>query len=252
LASASAPRIRRNREYDPFADLYNRFWGYEYRNCATPILERLLLSQCKPRQSILDVCCGNGQFATDLVEAGYHVTGIDASARMLRHARRNAPGARFITADVRDFQLDQKFHAAFSIFESLNHIPDAEGLRLAFTSVRRHLRPHAPFLFDLVGPATYRRNWNTTHAIVEDDLVCGIRMDFEESTGVATCDFTIMEKPPVWQRRDFTVRQMCHDPAVVQEALHLAGFRSQTIYAARDLGMPSSLGIDRKFYLVSA
>jgi hypothetical protein len=87
---------------------------------------------------------------------------------------------------------------------------------------------------------------------VEDDLVSCIRMNFEESTGTAICDVTIMEKPPLWQRRDFTVRQTCHDPATVQEALKLAGFRHQTLYSARDLGMPASLGIDRTFYLVTA
>jgi SAM-dependent methyltransferase len=252
LTLPSAPRIRRNREYDPFADLYNRFWGNEYHSCATPVLDRLLLSRLKRGQTVLDVCCGTGTFAADLVSRGFDVTGIDASAQMLRHARRNAKGAKFITADVRDFNLNHRFHAAFSVFESLNHVPDADGLQQAFRAVRQHLRPRGAFLFDLVGPATYRRNWNTTHAIVEDDLVCGMRMNFEESTGIATCDVTIMETPPIWQRRDFTVRQTCHDRTTVQNALSEAGFGNPTLYSARDLGMPASLGSDRTFYLVTA
>lgn len=244
--------VRRNREYDPFADLYNRFWGTEYRSCAQPVVERLLLSRLKPGQSVLDVCCGTGQFASEVTALGYAVTGIDASAPMVRHARRNAPDAKFTVADVRDFNLDQRFHGAFCVFESLNHIADEAGLVQAFQSVRRHLRPRAAFLFDLIGPATFRRNWNTTHAIVEDDLVCGIRMNFEESTGTGTCDITIVDKPPAWRRRDFTVRQHCHDRATVSDALRTAGFRDVTLYSARDLGMPASYGTDRTFYLVIA
>ena len=246
------PPVRRNREYDPFADLYNRFWGEEYRSCALPVVERLVLSRLKPGQTVLDVCCGTGQFSRDLLDQGFTVTGIDASAQMIRHARRNAPGAKFFTADVRDFALNQRFHGAFSVFESLNHVPDIEGLTLAFRAVRRHLKPNAPFLFDLAGPATYRKNWNTTHAIVADDLVCGIRMNFEESSGTATCDITVMEHPPAWQRRDFTVRQHCHDRADVIAALEEAKFKDLTLYAARDMGMPTSYGSDRTFFLVTA
>jgi len=252
LPDQRTPRVRRNREYDPFADLYNRFWGTEYRSCALPVVERLLLSRVKPGSTILDVCCGTGHFSKDLLEQGYTVSGIDASSQMIRHAKRNAKGGKFTTADVRDFNLNQRFHAAFCVFESLNHIPDTEGLTQAFRAVRRHLKSKAPFLFDLVGPATYRRNWNTTHAIVADDLVCGIRMDFEESTGTATCDVTVMEHPPAWTRRDFTVQQHCHDRADVVASLEEAGFKDLTLYAARDMGMPASFGTDRTFYLVNA
>ena len=52
-------------------------------------------------------------------------------------------------ADARDFSLGRVFDGAYCVFESLNHVPDVEGLCLAFRCVREHLRTGAAFLFDL-------------------------------------------------------------------------------------------------------
>jgi len=216
------------------------------------VLQQLLLSRLNPGATVLDVCCGTGQFAKQVLDGGFEVSGVDASAKMIRHARRNAPGATFTVADVRDFNVDQKFHGAYAIFESLNHIPDAAGLEQAFSSVRKHLRRGAPFLFDLVGPATYLRNWNTTHSIIEDDLVCAVRMTYDQVAGKATCEITLFDDPPAWRRQDFRLHQHCHPTPDVLSALHAAGFRNPTLYSRRDLNIPTSLGLDRTFFLVDA
>src|ERR1022692_3643749 len=51
-----------NNEYDPFARLYNRHWGVDYRSEALPIVERLLLARLKPGARGRDGCGGHGQF----------------------------------------------------------------------------------------------------------------------------------------------------------------------------------------------
>ena len=66
-------RIERNREYDPFARLYNRHWGADYRVEAQPIVERLLLARVPPGSAVLDVCCGTGQFTQLIRERGFEV-----------------------------------------------------------------------------------------------------------------------------------------------------------------------------------
>ena len=48
--------MERNTEYDPFARLYNRHWGADYRIEVAPIVERLLLSRVADGASVLDVC----------------------------------------------------------------------------------------------------------------------------------------------------------------------------------------------------
>ncbi len=242
-----------NNEYDPFAAIYNRHWGADYRKEALPILERLLLSRLKSGQSVLDVCCGTGQITATVRDKGFEVVGIDASSEMLRYARENFPQGELHHADARDFDLNRKFHAAYSVFESLNHIPDIADLEKAFRQIRKHLRPKAPFLFDLNGEEAFDLYWNTTDAVVADDRVCVLRMEYDSETRQATCNATQFEGgPPNWTRTDFTLRQTCHELGDVDSALRDAGFKDVSLFDARDVGMKGDAGYARTFLLATA
>lgn len=244
--------MERNTEYDPFAAIYNRYWGEDYRAQALPIVERLLLAHLPARSSVLDVCCGTGQFASSVATRGFKVSGIDASAEMIRFARQNAPDVDFTVADVREFSLGRRYDAAFSVFESLNHVPDQDGLKSAFAQVHSHLKPNASFLFDLNGDDAFLTYWNETNAIVEDDQVCVMRSEYDEESRVGTCNITTFRQNGAWTRADFTVRQTCHDRDAVHDALLSAGFGIVSLYDSRDAGMTGDIAADRTFFLATA
>jgi SAM-dependent methyltransferase len=243
--------ISRNTEFDPLATTYNRCWGAEYHSQAFPVVEHLLLANLVPGANVLDICCGTGQFTKRVCDAGFTVVGIDASEKMLNHARQNLPETEFHLADVRSFSLNHQFDAAYSVFESLNHVPDLDGLQSAFRSIRQSLAPGASFLFDLNGEEAFSLYWNDTSAIVEDDLVCVLRSNYNEETRLATCQITLFENAPAWQRKDFQLRQTCHARAEVQDALLSAGFESVTLHNAEDAGMSEHLGFHRTFFLAT-
>lgn len=257
MSRGMAKQIVRNREYDPFARLYNRHWGADYRIEAVPVVERLLLSRLAGGAAVLDVCCGTGQFTEQIRQRGYEIAGVDSSAQMIRYARRNAPGVRFTVADVRNFSLGIKFDAAYSVYESLNHIPDTEGLRMAFAAIRRHLKTGAPFLFDLNREEAYILYWNNTDAVVEPDSAFITRSIYDEKTKIGRCDITTFDLSGPngkagWRREDFTVRQTCHSMSASQSALLEAGFRNVTLHDARDAGMAGDAGYARTFFLAFA
>jgi len=134
--------------YDPFAWFYNRYWGPEFCQDVFPVFERLLLPLLPPPARILDLCCGTGQIAGRLAELGYEVTGLDGSAAMLSFARHNAPAARFLQADVRNFTLPEgtgPFDLVVSSFDSLNHILTLAELNQVFRNVERSLTPGGLF-----------------------------------------------------------------------------------------------------------
>ena len=249
--------IQLNREYDPFARLYNRYWGAEYRAAAAPVVERLLLSRIRPGASVLDVCCGTGQFTAHIRSLGFDVSGIDSSENMLAFARENAPGTRFTLADVRDFSLDLpygRFAGAYSVYESLNHVPDMAGLSLGFACIHRHLRPGAPFLFDLNRDEAYILYWNNTDAVVEGEHAFITRSRYDDEARVAVCDITTFDLAGegAWRREDFSVRQTCHFMSEVHSALVESGFGGIVLYDARDLGMKGDAGYARTFFLAIA
>ncbi len=247
-------RVELNREYDPFARFYNRYWGAEYRAAAAPVVERLLLSRVPRGASVLDACCGTGQFTSTIHGLGYDVAGIDSSENMLAFARANAPGVPFTLTDVRDFSLDRRFDAAYSVYESLNHIPDMAGLARAFDCLHRHLRPRAPFLFDLNRDEAYILYWNNTDAVVESDRAFITRSSYDDEKRIAVCDITTFDlaSEDAWRREDFTVRQTCHFMGETHAALLDSGFRDVVLYDARDVGMKGDAGYARTFFLAIA
>jgi SAM-dependent methyltransferase len=247
-------RIDLNREYDPFARLYNRYWGAEYRAAAAPVVERLLLSRIQPGASVLDVCCGTGQFTAHIRSLGFDIAGIDSSDNMLAFARENAPGIPFTLADVRDFSLNRRFDAAYSVYESLNHVTDMAGLSRAFACIHRHLRSGAPFLFDLNRDEAYILYWNNTDAVVEPARAFITRSAYDDQERIATCDITTFDSTAegLWRREDFSVRQTCHFMSETHRALLDSGFGGIVLYDARDLGMKGDPGYARTFFLAIA
>lgn len=245
-------QIKRNQEFDPFAEVYNRFWGADYHAQAFPVVEKLLLSRLARGAAVLDVCCGTGQFTARVQDCGFRVHGIDASESMIGYAQRNAPGVELSVADAREFSLGRKFDAAYSVFESLNHVPSRKGLEMAFRCVREHLNRGAAFLFDLNREDAFVAYWNDTHAIVEADAVCALRSNYDESTRAATCEITVFQLRDGWQRNDFTIRQRCHDVGEVHDSLLAAGFSGVSMHDSRDVGMSGEIACARTFFLATA
>lgn len=249
-----AAKVERNREYDPFARIYNRHWGADYRIEALPVVQRLLLSRIPAGSRVLDVCCGTGQFAEQVKELGYRVAGVDASGEMIRYARKNAPGVKLTVGDVRDFRLGVAFDAAYCVYESLNHVRDIAGLSLAFSCIGKHLEPGAPFLFDLNREEAYVLYWNNQDSIIEKDSVCVMRSEYDEESKTGKYDVAAFERTGnrsknEWRRTDFTLGQTCHDFNAVHRILFENGFSDVTMYGARDLGMKGDAGYGRAFFL---
>lgn len=231
-------------DYDPFAWFYNRYWGESFVREMWPVVERLVLARLTRRARVLDLCCGTGNLAVRLAQSGFQVTGLDASAAMLRYARRNAPKVEFLRADVRRFRTARRYHAALSIFDSLNHILEPEGLRSVFRSVREALRPGGVFLFDLNTARTFRLRRDNLSAIVRKDHVCVVRRQFAETVMLARWRLTLFRlRGNEWRRENAAIFERCYAVRDVKSALRSAGFgRIQVFNAEADLGMKGHPG----------
>ena len=217
--------------YDPFAWIYNRYWGNSFLPFVLPVLDNLVLTKLPKNARILDLCCGTGQLAQQLKILGYRITGIDGSSEMINYARDNAPGVEFLQADARSFQLPQKYHAVVSVFDSLNHIISTRELSLVFHSAYAALRSGGLFMFDLNTEAGYIYEWNGDFSIIEDDHVCVIRNAYNQKTRIADFDATIFRLiDGSWYRHDVVLYQKCHASAAVKSALKSAEFTDIETY----------------------
>lgn len=184
----------RGADYDSFAPIYNRWMAGDFCCRALPVLDRLLLCELSSGAHVLDLCCGSGQFAQALTARGFRVTGIDASERMLRLARANAPQAEFVTADARNFRHAHGFHAALSTFNSLAHFANIAELTAVFCNVRSALLRGAAFLFDLSMEDAYASKWRDSFALVADDHACIVQPSYDPVQHIGTNRITVFEE----------------------------------------------------------
>lgn len=214
-----------------------------------PILDRLLLSSIPPDGRLLDLCCGNGQLAAAMTQRGFQVTGVDASAELLRYAHQRAPSAEFHLADARTFALPSLYHGAVSIFDSLNHIMSLDDLKKVFSNVFAVVVPHGRFVFDLNMDDGYRARWRGSFGMVEPAHVCVIQSAYTPGERTARMDVTMFELAKGgWQRFDVTFSQRCYSDREVHTALREVGFGGSVAYDAdKDLGMTGMVG--RTFFV---
>lgn len=209
--------------YDKFAAVYNKHWGEDSLG-SLPRLERLVLCKLNPGSMILDGCCGTGQFARKLSAKGFLVVGVDASFEMLRHAAANAPGCEFICADIRSFCLSRKFDAAFSLYDSLNHLLTLDDLESVFLNVSSCLAPGGVFAFDLNTEVQYRTSWSGTWTIPDPSSTTVASTSYCKDTRLAEFRATI-SSPNRVQPDVVHLVQTWYPTSTVVQALERSGFR---------------------------
>jgi len=100
-------------------------------------------------RSVLDLCCGTGLLAGELIARSYRVVGVDASEAMLALAReRLGPEVELSRMTLPDLVVEGVFDAAVCTFDGFNYLtPDELGL--TFAAVAHRLRPAGWLVFDL-------------------------------------------------------------------------------------------------------
>jgi ubiquinone/menaquinone biosynthesis C-methylase UbiE len=93
----------------------------------------------RPGDTVLELGCGTGLMTKILLERGAIVTSVDRSAPMLERARRRAPGATFVEADVTAFRTDARFDRV--IFSYILHELEAADRAAVLALARSVLAP---------------------------------------------------------------------------------------------------------------
>ncbi len=236
--------------YDTFAWFYRRGWGEEFHRRCRPVLERHVFPRLPENARVLDLCCGSGDLSALLVERGYSVTGIDGSCEMLACAREKAPGAVFLHADARAFDLPPEFDAVLSTFDSLNHVLELEELALVFANVHRALRGGGLFVFDLNMAEAFTTLWRGSWSSFEEQSVGITRGSYNAESGIGRADVTVFrrEENGLWSRSDIAVLERCYSEGEISAAIQRAGFRDLEGRDAYELGMQTDVALGRKFF----
>jgi SAM-dependent methyltransferase len=235
--------------YDPFAWFYDRYWSREVPPQIMTVIDRLLVPSLQRGATILDLCCGTGYTCAELIKRGFEVTGLDGSKEMLRYARRQAPGARFILGDARSFELPPVHQGIISTFDSLNHVMTLDELTSVFRNAHGALAPGGLFLFDMNMEKGFLAHWADYFAIVEDEDVCVLRGAYSRERRTARYDITMFRRQgKTWRRTDAVISERYYPSREIRRALRTAGFKEiSSLDAEKELGLSEHTG--RTFFL---
>jgi SAM-dependent methyltransferase len=97
---------------------------------------RFVEERLPQRARLLDVGCATGTFAAVAYEAGWKVTGLEASEWAIARARERCPGAKFVVGLLENADFPPQSFEAVTLWDVMEHIPSP---RDALQRVRRWL-----------------------------------------------------------------------------------------------------------------
>jgi SAM-dependent methyltransferase len=141
-------------------NLYENDWLYDLVHEKPPDSEQIAFYQKQIErygEPVLELGSGTGNFLVTLTEKKFEVTGLDISEEMLNASKRRARAKELesnqINADMRDFDLGQKFNLIFVAGNSLQHLNTIKDVESCFASVRRHLSRTGKFIVEVFNPS---------------------------------------------------------------------------------------------------
>lgn len=203
------------------------------------ILRRARIS----RGRVVDLGCGSGIWAAELIDAGYDVLGVDLSADMIEIARRRAPRAKFQVGSYLNTRLPS-CAAVTSIGECFSYLFDENNgkrpLASLFRRVYTALEPGGLFLFDVATPGRAagpsRKYWEG------DDWAVLVEFDEDGKRKRLTRRITSFRKVGKLYRRDREVHHVrLYDRTELATMLRGVGFRVRPLRGYGELRFPKGL-----------
>jgi len=159
LPEALAQRPRRPKRSKPwFEEVFDEdylrtlpFMSAEQTLREVDFIQRAL--ELQAGAEVLDVGCGYGRHAIELVHRGWNVTGLDLSLPLLiraaDEAQRRSLAVKFVHADMREMAFDKQFDGAYCMLTSFGYFDEESNLRVA-EAIARSLKPGGRLLIDVV------------------------------------------------------------------------------------------------------
>jgi SAM-dependent methyltransferase len=118
--SSNYPLMSIGKKYDKIAD----WWHVNQKDSSYGLAQvERAISYCNGKATALDVGCGSGgRISQKLLDNGFAVTGLDASAEMIRIAKANHTDVSWILGDICIWETEKKFDLIIA-WDSIFHLP---------------------------------------------------------------------------------------------------------------------------------
>lgn len=158
-------------------NLYSQYYDllYHDKTYSTEVgyVAKEILENYADAKNIVELGCGSGGHARYFSEMGFHISGIDQSETMVDAAQKKAiPSFEAKVGNIVNFELNQKFDAAISLFHVISYLTTNDDLRSCFKAVNKHLNSNGVFIFDVwFTPAVYHLKPESRTKKFENDAI---------------------------------------------------------------------------------
>jgi len=135
------------RIYTDYAKVYHEMYQSIFDYDAEFELYHKHLSKLKCNK-ILEIGCGSGNLAKHFLEKNYDYTGLDVSKQMIKLAQELVPQGKFVRADMRHLDLDEKYEAVIVTGRTFTHMTTNHDVMFALDSIEKSLKKNGWLLFD--------------------------------------------------------------------------------------------------------
>ena len=111
----------------------------------------------EPGAATLEIGCGEGRVARDLVARGHRVTGLDASPTLLRAAAEADPASRYVVGPAEALPFED---GAFDLAVAYNSLMDVEDMPVAVSEAARVIAPGGRLCACITHPMQDAATWD--------------------------------------------------------------------------------------------
>ncbi len=144
---------------EEYLDVYKHRNEDDAKGLVDLILSKVNIS---PGSKVLDMACGAGRHSILFAEAGYNVTAVDLSEKLIKVAKKTANEAglkiNFIESDLRQFAISEQFDLIVNLFTSFGYFEkDFENFKIIKTAYN-HLKENGFFVLDFFNQGHVQKN----------------------------------------------------------------------------------------------
>ncbi|MDR2161407.1 MAG: class I SAM-dependent methyltransferase [Desulfovibrio sp.] len=222
--------------FKDYARYYNLLYRDKDYSAETDFVLNVFKAHGSLPQNLLDLGCGTGRHALEMMTRGISVTGVDMSETMLAMGRECLAGLTppagvalplLIGGDARTVRLDGAFDAAVSLFHVMSYQNNAEDALAVLVTAKAHLQAGGLFIFDFWhGPGVLADPPARREKILENDSLKVVRKAEPvhrpgESIVEVHYTVTLQDKNSGWTTRFEEIHTMRY--WFLPELRHLAG-----------------------------
>ena len=228
--------------YNDFASVYDRLMSdCDYSARADYLLGLFRRNSSEPKL-MLDLGCGTGSLAIELIKRGVDVIGVDPSAEMLNIAQSKAADNTVellcLCQSGEELDLFGTVDSAVCTLDSVNHITDYDELKATFAKLILFLEPNGLFIFD-VNTAYKHENVlaDNTFVIEDDDIYCVWQNMTQMPYTTVVLDF-FLEQNGVYERFHEEFEERAYSVYEIKTALDYAGLEIVEVLGDMSIDAP--------------